>query len=133
MTLDNDPRTGKVDSGTVTFDDATGTTPQTAFQIPDNALFRVTKVKVEYDDGATTGGVNLEMYDDADGTGNADVADKRDEFKNLDTDTLNEFDGPWRVFEEDVLFHDADDNIDGELQVSVYGVVLSDLKDMVSF
>lgn len=126
-----DPRTGTTDSGVVTIASGDGNTPQTAFTIPSDALFRLHRVKIEYEDAATAT-TNVELFDDADGTGAGNVSDRRDRFPNIDPDMSVTEEGPYRVFEEDVLAQTGG-NQDADVTVTVYGEVLTDLEDMTGF
>lgn len=128
-----DPRVGTDDSGHVTIASGDGNTPQTAYDIPADALFRVDRVKIEYDDGGTVDGVDVQLWDDADGTAAGAVSDQRDEFPNLDSDMKLEAEGPWRVFEEDVLVSTANGSQDADVDVTVYGELLTDLADMTGY
>lgn len=130
MTLEHDPRTGPEDSGTVTIASGDNDAPQTAYSIRSDALFKVTHVKVEYDDDGTNSGVDVELYDDADGTSAGNVSDQRDSFLNLDPDSVVTVDGNYRDFEEDVLVKTANGNQDGDVNVTVKGVLMTDLEDM---
>lgn len=128
MGLEHDPRTGTEDSGHVTIEAGDGNTPQTAYDVPDDALFKPTEIKIEYNDAATVQ-AELEMHDNADGTANGDLDDLRDKWENVDDagDRI-ETDGNYRPFENGVLFATAG-NQDSNLEITVHGVLLTDLKD----
>lgn len=126
MSLEHDPRTGTEESGTVTIASGDGSTPATALNIPSDALFKPTRVKIEYEG---TADAEVEFYDEADGTSSGNVSDRRDTFTDIENNAVQEFEGPWRDFEEDVLFATEGGNQDGDVIVTVYGVVLTDLVD----
>lgn len=128
MSLEHDPRTGREESGSVTIASGDGSTPQTVLDVPSGALFRPTGFKVEYAEAGTTDD-DVEIYDDADQTTAANVSDQRETFRDLGPDTRREVDGTWREFENDVLAKTAG-NHDGDITVTVYGIVLTDLKDI---
>lgn len=131
MTLEHDPRTGSEDSGYVTVASGDGDTPATAYTVPSDALFRPTRVKIEYPSSGATTAVNL--WDEDDGTGAGALADQRDAFTNLSSsDEADVFEGPWRVFDNDVVVN-TDSSQDADVEVTVYGVLLTDLKDMAGF
>lgn len=126
---DADPRTGPDESGTVTITQGDGNAPQTALTIPGDALFSLSGIKFEYDDGATAA-TTITLFDDADGTGAGNVADQRDVFK-LQAGESRLIDGlEMRDFEEDVLVQ-GDNNQDGDVDVTVYGTMLIALADVM--
>lgn len=134
--LEGDPRTGHRESGTVTITSGDGDSPQTVVNIPSDALFVPTEMKVEYDDDGTAV-ADVEIHDNADGTAAGNVDDLRESFKNLEPSLSNgyarvESQGPWREFENDVLAKTGG-NQDNEIVVTVKGVVLTALEDMQSF
>lgn len=126
----SDPRTGPSESGFVTITDGDGNAPQTAVNIPADALFKVEAIKIEYDPSGTGDDVEIGVFDDADGTGAGAVGDQRDSFKNIDpgeevmADNLS-----MRDFEEDVLVQSIGDNHDADVDVTVYGTILIALAD----
>lgn len=130
MSRASDPRVGTEDSGLVTIASGDGTTPQKAYGIESSALFRVTAIKIEYKDDATAT-IDVELYDEADGTAAGSVSDQRDSFQNIDPDMKVEVERTYRVFEEDVLVKTAGGNQDDDVDVTVYGELLTDLEDMV--
>lgn len=129
MSLDHDPRTGHEDSGTVTIAAGDGSTPQTAVDVPDDALFKPTGIKVEYDSAGTTD-CDLEVYDEPDGTSDANVSRLREEVRNLSAGNRVEVDNTLREFDNDVLVEAPGGNNDDDVVVTVYGVVLTDLEDV---
>ncbi len=132
MAVHSDPRTGPAESGQAQITAANGTTPQTAVDIDDVALYRVETVTIAYDDGATAT-VDVTMYDDAAGTSAGNVGDTRHVFKNLAPGEVRSVDfGGLRDFEEDVLVQ-GDGNQDGNIEVTVSGTALVALKDVLGF
>lgn len=132
MTDGGDPRTGPDESGFVTITDGDGDTPQTAVSIPTDALFSLEAIKVEYDPAGTTGDVEIGIFDDEDGTSSGNVADQRDSIKNIDPGEEVMVDGlQMRDFEEDVLVQSIGDNHDDDVDVTVYGTLLTTLSDVV--
>lgn len=126
---EGDPRVGRPDSGETTIVSGDGNTPQTAYSIDSTDLFVPTQVKIEYDDTATAT-ADVEMYDEADGTSNANASDRRDRFTNLQPGEVRTVDDVgYRDFEDDVLFATSG-NQDGEIRVTVYGVVPTALADV---
>lgn len=129
MGLEHDPRTGTEDSGHVTIETGDGNSPQAAYDVPEDALFKPTEVKIEYNDDATVQ-AEVAMHDDAAGTANADLEDLRDKWENVsETGDRITTEGNYRPFEEAVLFA-TDGNQDSNLEITVHGVLLTDLKDM---
>lgn len=129
MSLEHDPRTGQEDSAHVSIASGDGNTPQTAYDVPDDALFKVTDVKIEYNDSASAQ-AELEMHDNADGTSNANLDDQRDKWENLDSSGVRvETSGNYRPFENAVLFATAG-NQDSNIEVTVHGVLLTDIADV---
>lgn len=125
----NDPRTGYPESDTVTVVTGDVDTPQTLLDIPADKLFRPTQVKIEYDSSASTA-ATVSLFDDADGTSAADVADRRDRHRNVqpgESRTVDDLD--MREFEEDVLVQTGG-NQDGPLDVTVYGELITGLADV---
>lgn len=133
MTLEDDPRTGIADSGTVTITDADDGSPQTALQIRSDGLFKPTRIKIEYATGATNEPIDIEIHDNADGTAAADLDDLRESIPNVDSDDQIVVEGPYREFENDVLVRTENGNQDGDIDVSVYGYHLTSLSDMSGF
>lgn len=128
MSDNYDPRTGPEDSDIVTVESGDGNTPQTAYTIPADALYSVGRIEFQY----TTGGADTEfaIHDDADGTSNANVSDERHRVIDVaggDSGTID-FDGA-RAFEEDVLIV-TDGNQNEDLEVTVFGKKLVDLRDV---
>jgi hypothetical protein len=130
---DADPRVGKAESGTVTIASGDGNTPQTVLQIPSNALFQVERLKIEYSASATNDDQDIILFDESDGTSSGNVSDERDSFLGVDNDDSLEFEGPMRIFEEDVLVQCETGNQDGDVVVTVYGHVLTALRDTVAY
>lgn len=127
----NDPRGGPTESGFITISDADGNTPQTAVDIPADALYRLTAIKVEYDPSGTGENVEIGIFDDADGTSAGNVSDQRDSINNIDPGEEVMLDGlSMRDFEEDVLVQSIGDNHDADLDVTVYGQLLTVLEDV---
>lgn len=134
MSLENDPRTGHSESGFATITDSDGNTPQTAVSIPSDALFKVTGYTVQYDDSGTNTDVEVGIFDDADGTSSGNVSDQRDTVRSIaGGDRVDRNDLEMREFEEDVLVQSIGDQHDQDIDVTVRGVLLTDLKDMAGF
>lgn len=125
----SDPRTGPPDSGQAQITSGDGNSPQTGYNIRSDALFRVEEIIISYADAASVT-TDVTVWDDEDGTGAGNVADKRHVIQNLqpgevravDTDGL-------RDFEEDVLYQ-ADNNQDGNIEITTVGTLLLALKDV---
>lgn len=122
-----DNRVGPEESGTVIIAAGDGQTPQTALDIPSDALFSLDRIVVEAEAGDDDG---IEVYDEADGTSYADASDLRDVVTDMDTDQVQEREGPYRDFEEGVLVASRDDNITSDVHVTVHGHLLTDLADV---
>lgn len=131
MSLEHDPRTGSEDSDNVVVVAGDNDVPQTVLSIPATALFKPTSVRIEYDDGASVN-ARVGLYDDDDGTTNANLSEQRDEWLNIAPGDRVETEATYRAFENDVLVA-TDGNQDGELSVTVNGVTLTDLKDISGF
>lgn len=127
--MSGDPRIGSDESGFVQIADADDGAPQTALAVPTNALARVDKIKVE---NSASASVNLELYDDEDGTSAGNVSDQRDVLEAVGSGNSRTVEGPWRVFEEDVLVATENGGQDDLVSVTVYGEVLTDLLDMTT-
>jgi len=127
---DYEPRVGPSESGYVEVTSGDGTTPQTAVDVPAEALMRVDRIEWQYDAGAAVA-TEFTIYDEPDGTTSGGVSDDRatviDVSSGGDSGTLE---GSFRAFEEGVLFQ-ADGNQDASLHFRVYGEKLTDLADMV--
>lgn len=124
----NDPRSGYPESDIVTVTSGDGNTPQTAIDIPSDALYRPTAVKIEYDSAATTA-VDVSLFDEPDGTTAGNVSDRRDRHRNIqpgESRMVDELD--MRDVEQDVLVQ-TDGNQDDELDVTVYGELIVALTD----
>lgn len=123
-------RVGPDESGHVEVTSGDGTTPQTAVNIPAEALMRVDRIEWEYDSSATAAS-QFTVYDEPDGTSSGDTSDDRARAVNLssggDSGTIE---GSGRDFEQGVLI-EADGNQDASIYVTVYGEKLTDLADMV--
>lgn len=122
------PRTGPEDSGFVTVVSGDGSTPQTAVDIPDLALFRVESIRIQY---ASTATVNAEVaiHDDADGTTAANLGSAETRVLDIAAGDTVELDGSLGAFEEGVLVA-TQGNQDADLDVTVKGTRLTDLRDM---
>lgn len=129
MTLEHDPRTGREVSRTVTVGSGDGNAPSTPLTIPSDALFKPTRVKVEYGGSAAT---QINLWDEAGDVSQGDLSDQRDTFTDLSNNAVQTHEGPWGDFEDDVTVN-TDGNQDDDVEVTVYGVVMTDLQDMVSF
>lgn len=126
---ENDPRTGYPESDTVEIATGDGNTPQTALEIPDDALFVPTQVKISYDNTGTAD-ATVSLYDEADGTAAADASDRRDRYRTVAPGEVRSVDSlDMRDFEEGVLVA-ADGNQDASVDVTVYGRVLTGLADV---
>lgn len=125
-----DPRGGPDESGTVRIALGDGSTPQTALDIPSTALYRLKAIKLEYDASATAT-IDIEVFDDADGTTAGNVSDRRDTIRNIDPgeSVVIDYDG-MREFEEDVLVQEPNGNQDANVDVTVEGELLTYLKDL---
>lgn len=125
-----DPRTGPADSGTVRMVDADDDTPQTALDIPSDALFRLDGLTIDYDRGATAT-IDLAIFDDGSGTTAGNVSDRRDTIRNIDPgeSVALDYDG-MRDFENDVLVQAINGNQDGDVDVTVEGTRLTVLADV---
>lgn len=127
----DDPRAGPTESGFVTITDGDGNTPQTAVTIPSDALFALSALKIEYSPTATGNNVEIGVFDDAPGTAAGAVSDQRDSFKSIDPGEevfIDDLD--MRDFEEGVLVQSIGDAHDGDVDVTVYGHLLTVLRDV---
>lgn len=132
MASSEDPRTGPAESGHVQIASGDGNTPQTALKIPSDALYNLEAITIGYDEGATAT-IQVDVYDEADGTGSGGVSDKRHVEKAIDPGEVVtvDFDG-MRDFEEGVLVQEPNGAQDGDVEVTVNGQLLTSLKDVVA-
>lgn len=130
MSDDYTPRVGPNDSGSVTVVAGDGNTPQTVYSIDSDVLYRVERIEWSYSSSSAVA-TEFAIHDDADGTSNANVSDERHRVLDVasggDSGTVD-FSGS-RPFEEDVLVV-TDGNQDADLEVTVFGEKLTDLRDM---
>lgn len=123
--------TGPAESNSITLATADNDVPQTLIEIPDDALYQLERLRVEYAEGATVD-VDIAVFDDADGTASGGVSDQRDMIRDVAPDSHEDREfGPTRYFEEDVLVQEPAGAQDGDVTITAQGRLLTTLTDVM--
>jgi len=94
----------------------------TALDLRDEERMSLEEIRMQYDTGGSTNAL-VEIYDEPDGTAQADLSDKVDEFRLAPGDDANP-DMEWEDIEDDVILL-PDGNSDDAITVTVGGYTIS--------